>query len=495
MAARRVPGTNLKGKDAARKIRPQPGPQEAFLASPADIVIYGGSAGSGKSWGVLLEPIRHVVTNPEFASVFFRRNLTQIKNPGGLWDESVKLYPLCGGQPVAHVSEWRWPKGGKIKFAHLEYDSTVLDWQGAQIPLIVFDELTHFTQAQFWYMLSRNRSMCGVRPYIRATTNPDADSWVAELIAWWIDQATGLPILDRSGVVRWFIRLHDSIIWGDSSAELVEKYGNPNLAVDDLDQSVQPKSFTFIPAKLDDNPALMRADPGYRANLMALSRVERERLLYGNWKIRPAAGLLFQRAWCETVAALPVDIDFVRYWDRAATLKTSENDPDWTVGLKLGRQRSTGIYFLVEAIRMRESPGKVLAGMLNAATADGPSVRVGYPQDPGQAGKDQAQATTRHLSAFTSSSWIETGDKVTRFSPFSAQCEAGNVKILRGFSEDSLRNLEQFPDGRYKDDADACSGAYQMFNNVKGLALLDWARQQVEQLEKEKDCVKPPWQN
>ena len=190
MAAKRIPGTRLKAKSPARIIRPQPGPQEAFLASSADIVVYGGAAGSGKSWGVLLEPLRHITSNPDFAAVFFRRNLTQIKNPGGLWDASMKLYPLCGGQPVSHVSEWRWPAGGKIKFGHLEYDSTVLDWQGAEIPLIVFDELTHFTQAQFFYMLSRNRSMCGVRPYVRATTNPDSDSWVATFIAWWIDQGT-----------------------------------------------------------------------------------------------------------------------------------------------------------------------------------------------------------------------------------------------------------------------------------------------------------------
>ena len=60
----------------------------------------------------------------------------------------------------------------------------------------------------------------------------------------------------------------------------------------------------FIPAKLTDNKALMAADPGYRANLLALPPVERERLLYGNWKIRPAAGLLFNRAWCEVVDAV-----------------------------------------------------------------------------------------------------------------------------------------------------------------------------------------------
>ncbi len=90
--------------------------------------------------------------------------------------------------------EWRWPRAGKIKFSHLQFETTVYDWQGAQIALICFDELTHFTAHQFFYMVSRNRSTCGVKPYIRATCNPDADSWVADFLAWWIDRETGLPI-------------------------------------------------------------------------------------------------------------------------------------------------------------------------------------------------------------------------------------------------------------------------------------------------------------
>ncbi|WP_325053334.1 terminase large subunit domain-containing protein [Sinorhizobium meliloti] len=70
------------------------------------------------------------------------------------------------------------------------------------MPLICFDELTHFSASSSRYMVSRNRSMSGVGPYTRATCNPDADSWVAELISWWIDQDTGLPIPERAGVLR-----------------------------------------------------------------------------------------------------------------------------------------------------------------------------------------------------------------------------------------------------------------------------------------------------
>ena len=171
-------------------ISAQPGPQTEFLRTPADICIYGGAAGGGKTVGLILEPLRHVGRVANFTAVFFRRTTPQITNPGALWDETLNFYPRLGGTPHLGAREWRWSRGGKIKFSHLQFDTTVYDWQGAQIALICFDELTHFTAHQFFYMVSRNRSTCGVRPYIRATCNPDADSWVADFLAWWINPET-----------------------------------------------------------------------------------------------------------------------------------------------------------------------------------------------------------------------------------------------------------------------------------------------------------------
>jgi Terminase large subunit, T4likevirus-type, N-terminal len=92
--------------------------------------------------------------------------MPQITNPGALWDECSKFYPRLDGTPHLRLREWRWPRGGKIKFSHLQFETTVYEWQGAQITLICFDELTHFSAHQFFYMVSRNRSTCGVRPYI-----------------------------------------------------------------------------------------------------------------------------------------------------------------------------------------------------------------------------------------------------------------------------------------------------------------------------------------
>ena len=373
-------GADSAGHVAPVRIRPQPGPQLQFLASPADIAIYGGAAGGGKSWALLIEPMRHAA-NGQFGAVFFRRTTVQIRNEGGLWDESMKVYPLLGGEPREHVLNHRFPSGASVTFAHLEHDKTVLGYQGSQIPLICFDELTHFSSKQFWYMVSRNRSMCGVRPYIRATCNPDADSWVAEFISWWIDPQTGYSIPERAGVLRWFVRVGDKIIWADNPQDLAEYKA---LNEDGVMAPIPPKSVTFIPAKLTDNRALMAADPGYMANLMALPTVERERLLGGNWKIRAAAGLFFQRAWCPIVDAAPADIRWMRGWDLAATPKTESNDPDWTTGTKIGATPD-GRFFIAHHCRDRLSPNGVERLIKNTAEADGRRVSISLPQDPGQA--------------------------------------------------------------------------------------------------------------
>ena len=171
------------------EIKPQPGKQEEFIKTRADIAVYGGGAGGGKTWALLLDPLRNV-RNPAFAGVVFRRTYPQIKNEGGLWDESFSLYQLLGAKPKETNVEWTFPSGATIRFAHMALERNKYDWQGSQIPFIAFDELTHFTESQFFYMLSRSRSMSGVNPYLRATCNPDAGSWVKKFLAPWVDSTS-----------------------------------------------------------------------------------------------------------------------------------------------------------------------------------------------------------------------------------------------------------------------------------------------------------------
>lgn len=267
-------------------LKPQPGFQEQFLASPADIVIGGGAAGSGKTFVELLESLRHK-DHEGFRAVFFRRTTTQIMSPGGLWDSAMKIFPGIGAECTESKRRITFPSGVTIKFEHLEYEKDKYNWQGSEIPLIIFDELPHFTWGQFTYMLSRNRSTCGVKPYIRATCNPDSDSWVREVIDWWID-GNGYVIKERCGIIRYFTVDSDNIVWGDSPQEVVNKcphiFSNKKLQEFDIKDLV--KSLTFIEGDIYENKALLETDPAYLGNLLALPTEEKKRLLEKNWNIK-----------------------------------------------------------------------------------------------------------------------------------------------------------------------------------------------------------------
>lgn len=434
---------------------PQPGPQYEFCINEADIVIYGGAAGGGKTYALLLEALWHHET-PGFSTVIFRKNANQVRNPGGLWDNSAELYRHFQGNPRESLLEWDFPSGAIVKFAHMDLEKDKYSWQGSQITLIGFDELTHFSWGQFVYMLSRNRSICGIKPYIRATTNPDPDSWVRKFIDWWIDPNTGYALQERSGLIRWFIVLNDETIWADSREQLKEKY--PDCL---------PKSVSFVASTVFDNKILLEHNPDYLANLQALPRFEREQLLMGNWNIRPTAGMFFQRSFFEVIDFLPKNLTFVRYWDRAATKKTETNDPDYTVGIKLGKDKN-GIFYVCDIVRLQESPLQVQNAIKNTSTADGVNVRIGIEQDPGQAGISEVDLLIRMLGGFIVKPYKVSKDKITRSSPVSAQAEAGNIKVLRNFwNEDFFRELENFPEGFHDDIVDALSGAFLMHTENK----------------------------
>lgn len=273
-------------------IRPQEGYQMKTLSSPADIVIGGGAAGVGKTFTLLLELLRHKDVDG-FGSVIFRRTSPQISAEGGLWDTSDKVFNLVPGA-VARRSNLEWDfvcngkRTSKLKFSHLEYEKNIHDWQGSQIPFIGFDELTHFTKKMFFYLLTRNRSVCGVKPYVRATCNPDPDSWVAEFIEWWIDQETGFPIAEREGVLRYLVVDGNNYIWGDSADDVIKKAWHildEQVTKSGIDPMHFVKSVTFISGSIYDNKALLDVDPAYLGNLMAQDEDTKAALLKGNWKV------------------------------------------------------------------------------------------------------------------------------------------------------------------------------------------------------------------
>lgn len=405
--------------------------------------------------------------NAEFNAVVFRRNSVQVRNPGGLWDESYKLYKPMNAHPREAFLEWTMPSGMGMKFAHLENEKTVYDWQGSQVPWIGFDELTHFTEKQFTYMLSRNRSMSGVPGRIRGTCNPDVNSWVRAWVDYWID-SDGFPIPERAGKLRYFIRVDDKMIWADSRKEIYDQYGRG--------PEILPKSFTFIPSLVDDNKILMERDPGYVSNLLALNRVDRERLRKGNWNVRASAGMLFKQEWFPVIDAIPGGWRrAVRFWDRAATKPSEENpDPDWTRGLLMLSYPNSR--FVVADLRsMRDTPGKVEDLVKNVAAHDGRKVMVKSQQDPGSAGVAEAEYFVKMLAGYMVKTETMPLDKVTRAKPVSAQAEVGNVSVVRSpWNKEFFDELENFSeDGLTHDDiVDTLSGSFNELTS-QGASMFD----------------------
>jgi predicted phage terminase large subunit-like protein len=446
-------------------LTPQPGPQTAFMCSSADIVIYGGAAGGGKTFALLLEGLRHKDI-AGFSGVVFRKNYTQITVSGGLWEAANKIYGQVQGAKPKKTPKLHWlfsPSGARIHFAHLERDEDLQGWQGSEICYLAFDELTHFSRHQFLYMLSRNRSTCGIRPYVRATCNPDSDSWVADFISWWINQDTGYPIYERSGVVRYMCVLNDTIYWGSNPHELAKEHG---VNVEEC------KSVTFIAAKLTDNKVLMAKDPSYMANLKALAEIDKERLLYGNWKIRPAAGMYFKTENFTFVDAVPKNIvAYARSWDLAATEPTPLNpDPDATAGVLMGLL-DDGRVIVLDVKRKQIKANDARNLLRNMAAIDQGKykfVQITIPQDPGQAGKAQAQSLVSMLAGYSVEIVSPTGSKEVRATPFASQVQAGNVLILKSEWNDMyLSELESFPESKHDDMVDASSDAFNKLMNSR----------------------------
>jgi predicted phage terminase large subunit-like protein len=444
-------------------ITAQPGPQTDFLECPANIAFYGGAAGGGKSYGLLLDTASMATRYRGFGAVIFRRTSKQVTAEGGLWQRSEEVYPLMGALPTRHNLRWRFEDmASAISFGHLEHDKTRFDWQGSELPYIGFDELTHFTENQFWYLVGRNRSMCGSPPLVRATLNPDPDHFAAKMVAWYIDPQTGYAIPKRSGAIRYFLRLGDEMHWGDTWDDLVARFG--------WGVAQWAKSFTFIASSIEDNPILLARDPGYLATLMSLPMVERERLRYGNWKIRVTAGTCFRRSWFRVVKAAPTDVVArVRFWDRAATEEAPGVNPDASAGVKVSKDRNNR-YCVEHVERMFARAHSVNRAMANLADQDGPKCAVAYNQDPGSAGKGEAEATAATLAPHVVKFWTTTGDKVTRALPASAQAEAGNIDIVEGdWNDEFLTELENFPPpaGGHDDQVDGLSGAFEYISKSR----------------------------
>ncbi len=300
---------------------------------------------------------------------------------------------------------------------------------------------------------------------MRATCNPDPDSFIADLIDWWVGD-DGYPLIERSGILRWFVRIGGRLIWADSKQELVAQYGAESF----------PLSLTFIPASVYDNKILLEKDPGYLAKLKALPPVDRERLLHGNWKIRPEAGKVFNRSWFEVVQAVPAGGRECRFWDFAATERAIKGpEPAFTAGVKI--RRVGAVFYVLDCLSFQKGPAETDRIVKNTAAQDAEQAKVNRARytvrweiEGGSAGKRDAAHLTRMLAGLDARGIRPQGDKITRAKPLAVQAQAGNVKLLAGpWNERWLNHMHHQPDIKEKDIMDASAGAFIALTTTGGV--------------------------
>lgn len=208
----------------------------------------------------------------------------------------------------------------------------------------------------------------------------------------------------------------------------------------------------------------------------------------GQYGQRPAPldGGEFKPGQIETVDAVPVGTQFVRGWDLAGT----KGGGDYTAGGLLGKMPD-GRFIIAGMERAQESPDGVEALLRNTASSE-PTVRIRLPQDPAQAGKRQAQSLVRMLARYSVVAKPISGDKVTRARPFAAQCNAGNVVMLRGPWNQALRDeMRTFPNGTNDDQIDALADAFDELTD-NDLGLLDHYRREAEELQRLREAAAAP---
>ena len=211
--------------------------------------------------------------------------------------------------------------------------------------------------------------------------------------------------------------------------------------------------------------------------------VERDKIPMGSYAVAgqfqqrpsPRSGGMFQRGDFEIVDAVPANAQRCRAWDFAASKAKPGRQPDWTVGLGMAKVNDT---FYVEDVRRgRWSASEVNTNLKNTATQDGATTRIRMPQDPGAAGKADAETKVKLLAGFDVVVVAPTGDKATRARPASAQAEVGNVKLVRGpWNEAFLDEICTFPNGQFDDQVDAFADALNELALGDGFDANMWKR-------------------
>lgn len=321
------------------------------------------------------------------------------------------------------------------------------------------NDATGFREAMAFTSMTGSR---GDRVVLDDPLSADDANSEAELRAAELTFTEALPTRvnnDRSAIVVIMQRLHEA----DTSGVILSRdLGYTHLC---LPMRFEPDRRCVTPWYSDPRETegeLLFPERFPEAHVAALEKTMGSYASAGQLQQRPAprGGGMFRREWFDTIPAAPAGCRWVRAWDLAAT---KDADAAWTAGALVGRMPDQR-FVIADMRRIQGTAAEVERLIVNTAGQDRAAygqVRGSLPQDPGQAGKAQAQYLIRQLAAFDYHASPESGDKVTRAQPFAAQAEAGNVLLVAGdWNRAFLDELETFPMGKWKDQVDATSRAF-----------------------------------
>jgi len=411
------------------------------------------------------------LSDKNFRGVVFRQSFPQLSAPGGIIDESHQIYPYFGGIYKAQAKKWVFPSGATLQFAAIGDDRDLPGWQGSQLTNVLVDEAAEWTEKQILFLLTRMRSanFKGKLQMI-LSTNPSNTSYLFDWLLPLLDEDTGVPREGTENIIRWFVVIDDKVRFGPSPEALYEEFGTgKTLGVDFI-----PKSIRMIPLSVYDNTILLKNNPEYLANLLSQSKINQLRFLKGSWTAVANGGVYWNKSFTEgqmiDVQDLPEDITWVRYYDFGSSEPSSAlPNPDWSCGVKLGRQKSTGNYFVADVLRFRKSLQGILDEVERQAFIDGTEeCQVGIPRDPGAGGKFANLFMTRELAerGIPTKTEIVSGhsSKLSKFLPFCSMCEAKAVYYVRAhWNDDFFNELSIFDGGNRKtkdDQVDALSSSF-----------------------------------
>lgn len=476
--------------------KPAPCSRRQFLytSSLADVTLFGGAAGSGKSEIAVIDFCPYVRI-PNFIGIITRRTTTLLKGAGGILTKCKRVFAKEFANDPDYTFNWKekdnkfvfykisFDKSGKriltpvseVYLKHSEHENDIESyWQGIEANMIVIDESTQYSWPMVNYIMSRmrNPSCPEVKPRIKMTCNPLKTHFLRK----WVDpylKEDGTPDRSKDGLIRYFQMVDGEIYFADTKEQVAE-YAQCSL--DDV------LSFVFISSTVADNKILQEIDPRYVSWLKGLKGVDRRRLLLGDWNALETQNTYFNRNTVTELVHPPSAYDIVklvRAYDFASTLPHDANrSPDFFASVKMAKLRN-GEYVILDVRRTYITFGQWESYILALAASDGKKCEIVIPQDPNPQAKANAIQMAHRLCQMGYVTKVRRSSlgKLEAFQPFAASAELGCIHIVQNCATDEwfkiygdngffYNELEAFNGerksgvGGHDDMVDSCSLAY-----------------------------------